>query len=488
MSDFTSAQPTLAQLAAANLVEVTTYEEIDAALANGQGPLRSYNASAKNFPPVTSGYVSAPKPVDYTVTFDSDGGSAVSSTTVTAGTSIAAPIAPTQTGFTFDGWFLSPTNTMEAVVFPYTPDGDVTLYAAWTVVPSTGLPFALGVNESNAYGLLEEVLTALEPVGMKWCRAEVPWNYNKPGADETVGSGFETTAGAYSSAVATAIAAERTLMAGYGFEPLFLIDINAGSTLTSTWTSGPPTTPAQYAAACAWLVAQPGLQGCHWELMNEPDGSAQGITPALYVEALMAAYTAMKAADPTCTIHAFALSAVYSKIGTGGSQYFESCYAIEPELYNYYNVADFHTYSNDDDYVTDAPPTFVGPSGVDIFNGIALLQQIRIAKGDTKPFWLTEIGWPNSNVGTITPARQAQYLSELLTTLAGQDAVNNVPYSSYLKAVLIYAGDNAGAYWGIMGEPDDVSIAIPTLTALVKGTAPSNVQKPSAMQAQTGAP
>ena len=129
-----SAQPTPAQLAAAGLIAVTTYEEIEAAYANGQGPLRSYNAAHEDFPPVTSGYVSAPKPVDYTVTFDSDGGSAVSSTTVTAGTSIAAPIAPTQTGFTFDGWFLSPTNTMEAVVFPYTPDGDVTLYAAWTKV------------------------------------------------------------------------------------------------------------------------------------------------------------------------------------------------------------------------------------------------------------------------------------------------------------------------------------------------------------------
>ena len=134
MSDEAVTWPTPAEVAAAGLVAVTTWEEIDAALANGQGPLRTANAAARNFPPVTQGYVTAPKPVDYTVTFNSEGGSAVSATTVRAGTSITAPAAPTQTGFTFDGWFLSPTNTMEAVVFPYTPDGDVTLYAAWTKV------------------------------------------------------------------------------------------------------------------------------------------------------------------------------------------------------------------------------------------------------------------------------------------------------------------------------------------------------------------
>lgn len=58
--------PTQAQLDAAGLVAVTTYEEIEAAYANGQGPLRTYNASAKDFPPVTSGYVTAPKPAPST--------------------------------------------------------------------------------------------------------------------------------------------------------------------------------------------------------------------------------------------------------------------------------------------------------------------------------------------------------------------------------------------------------------------------------------
>ena len=56
-----SAQPTPAQLAAAGLIAVTTYEEIEAAYANGQGPLRSYNAAHEDFPPVQQGYMSKPK-------------------------------------------------------------------------------------------------------------------------------------------------------------------------------------------------------------------------------------------------------------------------------------------------------------------------------------------------------------------------------------------------------------------------------------------
>ena len=62
MTDEASQGPTPQQLAAADLVAVTTWEAIEAAYANGQGPLRSYNAAAKKFPPVNSGYMAAPKP------------------------------------------------------------------------------------------------------------------------------------------------------------------------------------------------------------------------------------------------------------------------------------------------------------------------------------------------------------------------------------------------------------------------------------------
>ncbi len=65
----------------------------------------------------------------YTVTFDSDGGSAVSSKEVGTGTSIAEPTAPTKSGYIFTGWYDGSTK----VTFPYTVNANKTLKAHWAV-------------------------------------------------------------------------------------------------------------------------------------------------------------------------------------------------------------------------------------------------------------------------------------------------------------------------------------------------------------------
>jgi uncharacterized repeat protein (TIGR02543 family) len=68
-----------------------------------------------------------------TITFDVNGGSSVTSSTTTTGTSISsAPVAPTKANYTFAGW--SATNGGSAVTFPYThgKTADFILYAKWT--------------------------------------------------------------------------------------------------------------------------------------------------------------------------------------------------------------------------------------------------------------------------------------------------------------------------------------------------------------------
>ena len=61
----------------------------------------------------------------YTITFDTDGGSAVTAITQDYNTSITAPEDPTKTGYTFDGWSETVPTTM--------PAGNLTLTAIWTI-------------------------------------------------------------------------------------------------------------------------------------------------------------------------------------------------------------------------------------------------------------------------------------------------------------------------------------------------------------------
>jgi uncharacterized repeat protein (TIGR02543 family) len=71
----------------------------------------------------------------YTVTFDSQGGSAVSSQTVKFGRKAAEPEDPTKTGYTFAGWAETPTGAVAYLdEASYTMGTEnVTLYAKWTI-------------------------------------------------------------------------------------------------------------------------------------------------------------------------------------------------------------------------------------------------------------------------------------------------------------------------------------------------------------------
>ncbi|XMB73102.1 InlB B-repeat-containing protein [Mycoplasmatota bacterium WC30] len=72
----------------------------------------------------------------YTMTFDSNGGTAVGSITQTAGTAVAQPTDPTRTGYTFVDWYSDPGLT-SSYTFTTMPSNNITLYAKWTVNSST---------------------------------------------------------------------------------------------------------------------------------------------------------------------------------------------------------------------------------------------------------------------------------------------------------------------------------------------------------------
>lgn len=68
---------------------------------------------------------------DYTVTFDSKGGSTVSAQTVPKGEAIGAEPETTKEGYTFGGWYASSIFSGDKIVFPYTPAKNIKLYAKW---------------------------------------------------------------------------------------------------------------------------------------------------------------------------------------------------------------------------------------------------------------------------------------------------------------------------------------------------------------------
>jgi uncharacterized repeat protein (TIGR02543 family) len=69
------------------------------------------------------------KPETFSVTFDSDGGTAVEPQTVPNGGKVTKPEGVVKEGHTLDGWV---TDTPEEWDFDTPVTGDITLYAKWT--------------------------------------------------------------------------------------------------------------------------------------------------------------------------------------------------------------------------------------------------------------------------------------------------------------------------------------------------------------------
>lgn len=81
-------------------------------------------------------------PAEYTITFDSKGGSAVKQIKAKAGDEIKAPDEPTKSGFEFLGWFESTdggtTLAEKEFAINYMPAKNITLYAKWEVLTEKG--------------------------------------------------------------------------------------------------------------------------------------------------------------------------------------------------------------------------------------------------------------------------------------------------------------------------------------------------------------
>jgi len=96
-----------------------------------------------------------------TLTFNAEGGSAVANVSGLDGTTVTLPSAPTQAGYTFNGWFAAPTGG-SALTSPYTLAGSVTLYAQWTPV----VPVTVQVSGTQTYGGSPNLTYTTTPTGV----------------------------------------------------------------------------------------------------------------------------------------------------------------------------------------------------------------------------------------------------------------------------------------------------------------------------------
>lgn len=104
-------------------------------------------------------------PVTYTVTFETNGGSAVKAVTVDEGTAITAAPETTLEGYEFGGWYSSSDLSDDSLVtFPYTPADNITLYAKWSKILTAADLYNEVFGEDYAFVSFEE---ALQPLAIR---------------------------------------------------------------------------------------------------------------------------------------------------------------------------------------------------------------------------------------------------------------------------------------------------------------------------------
>lgn len=136
---------------------------------------------------------------NWVVTFDSNGGSAVATQSVSPGATATLPTAPTRTGYTFAGWYAD-SGLSTVFNFGTAITADTTIYANWSINSYT-LNYTAGTNGSISgdspqtvqFGGSGTTVTAVPAPGYQF----VQWSDNSrvnPRTDSNVGGNINVTA------------------------------------------------------------------------------------------------------------------------------------------------------------------------------------------------------------------------------------------------------------------------------------------------------
>ncbi len=171
-------------------------------MANGQGTKLESNSYKMTADLTVYAYWVATNPdTKYTVTFETNGGSAVAEQIVTAGDVINAPAEPTKTDYIFAGWYFdSSYNTLAS--FPYSVTNHVTLYAKWVkksdIVKVTGVTLDKASLSFVSANMSETLSPIIAPANAT--NKSVTWTSSNPSV-ATVSNGTVTALAAGSATI-----------------------------------------------------------------------------------------------------------------------------------------------------------------------------------------------------------------------------------------------------------------------------------------------
>lgn len=265
-------------------------------------------------------------------------------------------------------------------------------------------------SASRTHRDLATSMQAFDEMGVTQIRVFLPWR------------AIETSKGVYNWVVADRIldaAAERE------------IAVVGAVTSTPIWASrngfwlpnAAPDDPATYANFMTRVAerygsgsAQPRIAA--YEIWNEPNANI-GWSPqpnvAGYTTLLKAAYTAIKAVEPTALVIGGVLGAGLS-FGTwtiNPVNYLTSMYAAGAQ--GYFDALSFHPYNFSSSFSAGAPYANTP------YRQLMSLRQLMNDAGDgQKKIWTTEYGVPTS---AVSGATQAAWITDFATTWSGLDGV-----------------------------------------------------------------